>query len=146
MSYWANSLKKSLFNGYLTPVTLTFDNFFLTTKLCLPFYHSIHSCQSSYKSVNNFLSYRGNSLKIVIFNRYLTPVTFTCNLQLWPIFLTIELIFPFIIIHYPAKGHQNRPITFWVIVVTRLVWQTDRQTDKPTQAKTIPLIILWWRY
>ena len=79
LSHRANSIKKSLFKGYLTPVTLTFDHFSLNIKLCLPF---IILHQSSYKLVNNFLSYRGNSLEIVIFYDYLTPVTFTCNLQL----------------------------------------------------------------
>ena len=35
LSNWANSIKKSLFNSYLTPLTLTFDNFSLNIKLCL---------------------------------------------------------------------------------------------------------------
>ena len=107
----------------MTSVTLTFDHFFLTIELCLPFYHSTPSCQSSYKSVNNFLSYWGNSLKIVIFNGYLTPVTFTCELQRWPIFLTIKLIFHFIIMHHPVKGHQNRSITgYWGKSLKTVIW------------------------
>ena len=100
----------------MTPVTLTFDPWFSDYQTLPSFYHSTPSCQSSYKSINNFLSYRGNRLEIVIFNGFLTPVTFTCDLQRRPIFLTIELSFHFIIVHHPAKGHQNRSITFFALL------------------------------
>ena len=85
-------------------MTLTFDHCFSDYQTLPSFFHSTPSCQSSYKSVNNFLSNRGNSLKIVIFNGSLTPVTFTCDLQLRPFFLTIEFSLPFFITHNSAKA------------------------------------------
>ena len=111
LSYWGNSLKTVICYGFLKPVTLTFDMFWISN-LAFLFYYT-QSCQSSSKSVNDFLSYWGNSLKTVIFKLF-DP----CDLDFWPIFLTIQLCFLFIILYPPAKAHQNRLRTIWVIEVT----------------------------
>ena len=93
------------------------------------FYHSSPYCQSSSKSVNDFLSYWGNSLKTVFFKRLFD----SCDVDLLTNFLTIKLSFLFINLYHPAKAHQNWSITF---VETKLVWQTDKQTDRQTDRHT----------
>ena len=108
-------------------MTLTFDEIFWVSNLA-SFYHSTPCCQSSSKSVNNFLRYSGNGLNSFFDYRLFDP----CDLDLWPIFLAFELSLTFIILPHPAKAPQNRSIPFWVIVVTRFVWQTDTQTDRQT--------------
>ena len=104
LSYRGKSLKKSFFNGYLTLWPWPMNK--LSDYRAQPsFYHETQSCQRSSKSVSNFFIYWGNSLKTVIFNVFLTPVTLTRNLDLWPNFLTIQLSFSFIILYHAAKAH-----------------------------------------
>ena len=110
------------------PVTLTFDHFFRF--LTLPsLQHSTSYCHSSSKLVNNVLSYWGNSLKTVLFNGYLTPLTLACDLDLWPIaglptvprFAGMSCEFQIILICPACPANQNfvLPICFQIKKIAR---------------------------
>jgi len=53
----------------------------LTIKLSLPFILLHNPAKAHQNQPKTSLNYSGNSLKIVILNCHLTPLTFTCDLD-----------------------------------------------------------------
>ena len=94
------SLKTVIFNGNLTLVTLTFDQFFLTIELSLPFTILHHPAKAYYNRSITVGFIEVTDLKKLFWNGYLTPVTLTFD----P-FKTIKLGLPFIILHHSDKSH-----------------------------------------
>ena len=100
LSHWAHSTKSHFLavTWPLWPWPLT--HVFLTVKLCLPFIILHHPAKAHINWSITFWVIK-ETARNSHFQCYLTPVTFTCDLQRRPIFLTIELSFHFIIMHHP---------------------------------------------
>ena len=87
--------------------------------------HIAPLCEISNDSIENFLRYSEKSWFYVDFNH-----SFGRGMLFYqPINLIFERNRAIIIIHHPAKFHENRSRTFWDNRTTHTHRQTDRQTD-----------------